>query len=130
MTKRNNVTGGENPPMSAEEREARLLSTAGLAARAGKTVYGTGIICESLRRGQILLVLEASDTSDNTHKRLSDKTAYYEVPIVRLSTADGEKLALAFGKRDGKLAAVGITDSGIIRAMKKYLPSSVEDTAN
>ena len=123
MTKQNNA------PLTDGEREDRLLSTAGLAARAGKTVFGTGLICEHLRKGQILLVLEASDTSDNTHKRLSDKSAFYEVPIVRLA-ADGERLAKAFGKRDGKLAAVGITDGGIIRAMKKYLPSSVEDTAN
>ena len=123
MTKQNDA------PMTDTEREERLLSTAGLAARAGKTVPGTGLVCEQLRRGQILLVLEASDTSENTHKRLSDKTAFYGVPLVRLSVG-GERLALAFGKRDGKLAAVGITDRGIIRAMKKYLPSSVEDAAN
>ena len=124
MTKQNNA------PLTDAEREERLLSTAGLAARAGKAVLGTGLICEHLRKGKILLVIEASDTSDNTSKRLSDKTAFYLVPLVRLSGVDSERLAKAFGKRDGKLAAVGITDSGIIRAMKKYLPSSVEDTAN
>ena len=120
MTKQSNV------PLSEEDREARLLSTAGLAARAGKTVLGTGLICENLRKGQILLVLEASDTSDNTHKRISDKTSFYGVPLVRLR-ANGERLAFAFGKRDGVIAAVGITDSGIIRALTKYLPSGSEE---
>ena len=112
------------PPLSCEEREKRLLSTAGFAARAGKVVPGTGLICENLRKGQILLVLEAADTSDNTHKRLGDKTSFYEVPLVRLN-ADSEALAHAFGKRDGKLAAVGLTDAGIVRALQKYLPESI-----
>ena len=108
-------------PLSDEEREKRLLSTAGFAARAGKIVPGTGLICEHLRKGLILLVLEASDTSENTHKRLCDKTAFYSVPLLRLS-ADTETLAAAFGKKGGKIAAVGITDEGIVRAMQKYIP--------
>jgi ribosomal protein L7Ae-like RNA K-turn-binding protein len=111
--------------LSREECEARLLSTAGFAARAGRIVFGTEMICDNLRRGEILLVLEASDTSDNTHKRLSDKTAFYAVRHVRLDAA-GDRLATAFGERGGKIAAVGITDSGIIRAIEKYLPPSAE----
>ena len=109
-----------------EEREARLLSTAGLAARARKTVIGTTLICDGIRTGQILLILEASDSFDNTHKRLSDKATFYGVPLYRLSV-DGERLASSFGKRDGRIAAVGITDSGIIRAMKKYLPEEPQN---
>ena len=107
--------------LSPEEREKRLLSTAGFAARAGKIVPGAELICEHLRKGEILLVFEAADTSDNTHKRLSDKTSFYGVRLVRLSVS-GERLATAFGKKGGKLAAVGITDSGILRAIEKYLP--------
>lgn len=107
--------------LTEEEREARLLSTAGLAARARRTVIGTDQICDALRAGQVKLVLEASDTSDNTHKRLTDKTSYYGVPLCRVKT-DCAGLAGAFGKRNGSVAAVGITDSGIVRAMEKYLP--------
>ena len=103
------------------ERERKLLSTAGLAARARRTVIGTDQICDALRAGQVKLVLEASDTSDNTHKRLTDKTSYYGVPLYRVKT-DCAGLAGAFGKRNGSVAAVGITDSGIVRAMEKYLP--------
>ena len=114
------------PALSEEEREKRLLLTAGLAARARRAVFGTDMICDGLRAGQILFVLEASDTSDNTHKRLADKTAYYEVPLCRVG-ASCEALALAFGKRNGQIAAVGITDSGIIRAMQKYLPDGEKD---
>lgn len=105
-----------------EEREKRLLSTAGLAARARRTVIGTDQICDALREGQVCFVLEASDTSDNTHKRLSDKTAYYDVPLCRVG-ANCEELARAFGKHHGSIAAVGITDAGIVRAMEKYLPA-------
>lgn len=113
--------------LTDEEREKRLLSTAGLAARARKAVMGTDQVCEAIRRGQVCLVLEASDASENTKKRLSDKTAYYSVPLCRLK-ADCESLAQAFGKRSGSIAAVGITDLGIVRAMKKHLPKESNDS--
>ena len=111
----------QNEANTASEREKKLLSTAGLAARARKTLIGTELILEGIRRGSVSLVLEAGDTSENTHKRLSDKTAYYGVALVRLS-ADGEALANAFGKKNGKIAAVAITDAGIVKALGKYLP--------
>ena len=113
--------------LTDEEREKRLLSTAGLAARARNAVMGTDQVCESIRQGQVRFVLEASDASENTKKRLFDKTAYYGIPLCRLK-ADCEALAQAFGKRNGSIAAVGITDDGIIQAMKKYLPKESKDS--
>ena len=113
--------------LSDAEREERLLSTGGLAARMRRAVIGTDQVCEALRLGQVCIVLEASDTSENTKKRLSDKALYYGVPLYRLS-ADCETLARAFGKRSGSVAAVGIIDSGIVKAMKKYLPQDFCDS--
>ena len=101
--------------------EARLLSTAGFAARSGKILFGTNQICDALRRGTQMLVLEACDTSENTAKRLFDRCSYYRTPHHRLSFTDGEALAHSFGKK-GQMAAVGITDPGIISALGKYLP--------
>ena len=63
----------------------KLLTTLGLCAKARKLVYGTEQICDALREGKtVCLVLEASDTSPNTHKRLTDRTAYYRVRHVRI----------------------------------------------
>ena len=63
-------------------KEKKCLSTLGLCARAGKLAVGTPQICERLRSHpeQIVLVLEAADTSPNTHKRLTDRCAYYHTP--------------------------------------------------
>ena len=70
--------------------EEKLLSTLGLCARARKLVTGTPMICEALRKGgkaPVLAVVEAADTSANTHERLLSKCTYYRVPHYRI-TAD------------------------------------------
>ena len=126
MTK---ITHNEIPALSDEEREKRLLSTAGFARRAGKIAMGTQLLCESMRRNEVLLVIEAADTSDNTHKRITDKAAFYRVPCVRLSTVTSAMLGTAFGK-SGLLSAVGITEAGFVRACEKYLPKAVPEEAN
>lgn len=110
--------------MSAPSPEEKLLSTVGLCARARKLVMGTPMVCEALRKGgktPVLAVLEASDTSDNTHDKLLSKCSYYRVPLYRL-TADTERLARAIGKT-GAVAAVGITDESLLKALSRYLPA-------
>ena len=120
MTK---ITPDEIPALSDAEREKRLLSTAGFARRAGKIAMGTQLLCESMRRNEVLLVIEASDTSDNTHKRITDKVAFYGVPYVRLSTVTASEMGAAFGKT-GALGVVGITEAGFVRACQKYFPEA------
>ncbi len=107
----------------------KLKMTIGLAAKAGKAVYGTPLICESLRaKGakKCVLVLEGSDTSENTHKRLADKCAFYEVELVRLPIGMAE-LSEAVGKKSS-VAAVGIRDDGlagaILAKLKELSPQS------
>lgn len=98
--------------------QKNLLSTLGLCARARALVVGTPLICEALRAGdgRVLCVLEAADTSANTHKRLTDKCVYYRVPLRRLE-AGGAELGRAIGKT-GVVAAVGVTDPGLFRALR------------
>ena len=100
----------------------RLLSGLGLCVKAGKVVFGVPMICEAMRKGgkgSPRLVLEALDTSDNTHKKLSDKCSYYGVRLVRLE-CDGVALAAAVGK-SAQLGAVAVTDQGLIRMLEKYI---------
>lgn len=99
----------------------KLLMTVGLAARARRIVFGTDRVCESLRdvKDPTVLVIEARDTSDNTHKKLTDKCKYYGVKLVRIE-ANTEELGHAVGKTSAT-AAVGITDSGIAKAICKKL---------
>ena len=83
------------------------------------------MICEALKKRGVrnaqdeetaIIVVEASDTSENTHKRIADRTAYYGVPVVRLSL-DSEALATAVGKRGGAVGAVCVTDQNLAAAI-------------
>lgn len=109
--------------MSGSVAEDKLLSTLGLCARARKLVTGTPMVCEALRTGgktPVLAVLEASDTSENTHGKLASKCTYYRVPLYRIA-ADTARLAHAVGKT-GAVAAVGVTDENLFKALARYLP--------
>lgn len=104
------------------EREERLLSGLGLCVKAGRVIFGAPMICEALKKsgaGKPTLVLEAADTSENTHKRITDKCTYYRVRHIRLGCG-GEELSAALGKTSF-LAAVAVTDEGMTRLLEPYL---------
>lgn len=103
--------------------EKNLLGFIGLCRGAGKAVIGTDMVCEHLRKcakkqrkdGEVdVIVVEASDTSENTHKKISDKCIYYNVEHIRLA-ATCEALGKAVGKRS--TAAVAIADPNFCRAV-------------
>lgn len=109
-----------NTDQDKNKKNEHLLSTIGLCARAGRLVIGTPMVCEALRKaGAVAGVLEASDTSDNTHKKLSDKCGFYHTPLYRVS-AEGAALGHAVGKT-GIVAAVAVTDKSLMQAIEKYL---------
>ena len=107
-----------------EANEKKLLGSLGLCARAGKLIFGVPMICDAMRRGGMgapRIVLEASDTSENTHKKISDKCNYYQVRQVRL-TCDGASLASALGKTSS-LAAVAVADPSFCTLIESALNS-------
>lgn len=98
----------------------KTLQALGLCAKARRLVTGTPMICEALRGKQKpFLVLTASDNSENTDKKLADKTAFYGVRTARLS-CDGEALAAAVGK-SGRVAAVAVCDENLSRLVENTL---------
>lgn len=102
--------------------EMRILRALGLCARARKLIFGVPMICEAMRGGTKnypLLVLEASDTSENTHKKIADKAAFYKVRTVRLN-CDGATLASALGKTSS-LGAVAIIDAQMCKMVEQYI---------
>ena len=98
-----------------------LLGALGLCKRAGVLVCGTPMICAALREGRKkpLLVVMASDASEGTRKRLSDKCAFYETVLVAADVG-GETLAAAVGKT-GFLAAVAVTDRSLAELVSNKL---------
>ncbi len=104
------------------DAEQKLLSSLGLCMRARKLIVGVPMIVDAMRKGgrnTPVLVLEARDTSEATHKKITDKTAYYQIRTVRLN-CDGATLASALGKTSS-LAAVAVTDIQMCRMIEKYI---------
>ncbi|WP_342662637.1 YlxQ family RNA-binding protein [Halalkalibacillus halophilus] len=93
------------------------LNLLGIALRANKLVLGESSIVEAVRQNQAKLVLIASDASDNTKKKLSDKSTSYQVPYIVVE--DRHTLSKAIGK-DGRVA-VAITDQGFANKLKQLL---------
>ena len=98
----------------------KVLKFLGLAAKAGRTVSGVSLICTALSRAARdktpqLLVL-ACDASENSRKRITDRAAYYGVPVC-FPAIDCAMLAHVTGKRDGLTAAVGITEPHLAAAI-------------
>ena len=105
--------------------EKKLLSSIGLCVRAGKVIFGVPMICEAMRRGganKPVVVFEASDTSENTHKKITDKCSYYNAKHIRLE-CDGVTLAASLGK-SSSLGAVAIADEKMSRVTEKYIKTT------
>ncbi len=99
--------------------DTRILGSLGLCSKAGKLIFGVPMIIEAMQKGKkVFLVIEAGDTSDNTHKRISDKCSFYGVEKIRLDISGGD-LASAVGK-SSSLAAIAITDEGFYKMVGKY----------
>lgn len=98
---------------------AGVLRALGLCKRAGALVCGTPMICTSLREGKKrpIIVVMASDVSEGTRKKLTDKCAFYKTRLVTVD-ASGETLAAAVGKT-GVLASVAVTDENLAELVKK-----------
>ena len=103
-----------------ETAEIRL-TTLGLAVKAGKTVFGTEMVCEALKNKKVSAVIAASSVSENTAKRLSDRCAFYGVPLYFCS-ADTAELGRAVGK--GPTAAVAICDASLAKAVTSTIRKS------
>ena len=105
--------------------EAKLLSSLGLGMRAGAVIAGVPLICTAMKGGgqkKPITVFEASDSSENTHKRISDRCSFYGVKHIRLE-CDGMALASAIGK-SAPVAAVAVTDANLCRLAEKYIRSA------
>ncbi len=109
----------------SKANEQRILQCLGLCRRAGKTVMGVPMICDALRQGGAsapVSVWEAGDTSENTHKRITDKCAYYQVKHIRLACGSAD-LAAALGK-SSSLAAVAVTDREMSHMVEQHLAAT------
>ena len=103
------------------EIERKALGLLGFAVRARAAAIGVPLVCEALKKAhngtknKRFIVLEAADTSPNTHKRITDRTAYYGVPLQRLCL-DAAALGAAVGKT-ACVGAVAVLDENLAAAI-------------
>lgn len=96
---------------------AKWASLLGLANRAGKVTTGEELTVKEIQRGQAKLVLLSADASRNTEKKITDKAAFYHVPVCRVENRT--ILGHAIGKDARVVAAV--SDAGFAKKLKALI---------
>lgn len=97
--------------------ERKILSLLGLCQRAGKLVSGELSCITAIRNKSAKLIILANDASENTVKKFSDKTCYYNIKLCRISTKF--EIGKALGKKERTIVA--ITDKGFAEEVLKIL---------
>lgn len=104
--------------MNNEDKKA--LSLLSLAAKAGKVVSGGYMTVNSIADGRACLVIIASDASENTKKKFTNKCHYYNVPCKVF--VDSDTLGRQIGKQSRIVVAV--TDDGLAGQIAKRICSN------
>ena len=96
---------------------SKTVSLIGFATKARKLLFGTELTVGTVRKGRngVLLMLYASDASENTKKRVCNCGAYYKVPVIELEQ-NASELARITGKLHA-VAVIGVTDEGFAKAI-------------
>ncbi|MCR5748024.1 MAG: ribosomal L7Ae/L30e/S12e/Gadd45 family protein [Lachnospiraceae bacterium] len=95
----------------------KVLQVLSLAMKAGRIVSGETAVLNAIRNGSASLVIIASDASQGTSKKFTDKSTYYEVPYRIYGTK--ELLAHSIGREIRSVIAV--CDEGFAGSVLKRL---------
>ena len=104
----------------------KIGNVLGLAQKAGALCAGSELVLESVRKRRALYVYISSDASENTVKKLYDKTAFYSVPATKLDLTMDE-LAHCVGLLR-PTAAVSLTNINFLKLMEKCLKDGDDTT--
>ncbi|TFE03459.1 YlxQ family RNA-binding protein [Jeotgalibacillus sp. R-1-5s-1] len=100
--------------------QSKWMSLLGLATRAGKVISGEELVVKEIRSNKAKLVLLSEDASLNTTKKVTDKAAYYRVPVRKV--ADRYLLGQLIGK-DARVT-VAVLDKGFAEKLITLLDES------
>lgn len=93
----------------------KFLFMLGLCRKAGQMIIGTDLVTKSLPSGKVKLVIYASDASDNTKKRVTDKCTFYKVRCMESSFLANE-ISDSIGKA-GNICVLGITNGNFSKEL-------------
>lgn len=97
----------------------RLLSFMGICRRAGKLVIGNDPVKESIETDKALLVLIASDISQNTLKKIKPVIEDSSVPCYTINRTKDE-ISFSLGKA---CAILAVTDKGFADKFTELIKS-------
>ncbi|MCE7794564.1 YlxQ family RNA-binding protein [Salipaludibacillus sp. CUR1] len=89
----------------------------GLMQRAGKLVTGEELVVKSIQNNKVHLVIVASDASDNTKKKITDKCTYYNIPYIIFENRF--VIGQAIGKAER--VAVAVQDKGFANKFRSKI---------
>ena len=95
----------------------RLLSFLGLCKRAGCLISGAETVTRAITERKAVLVLYASDTSENSLKGVLKAAESARIPAYRLSRSK-EELSFALGKH---CAVICTTDAGFAKKITELM---------
>ncbi|MDD8048826.1 MAG: ribosomal L7Ae/L30e/S12e/Gadd45 family protein [Thomasclavelia sp.] len=93
-----------------------ILNLLGLCSRSGNIATGD-ILIKNIRKRSVYFVIIASDASENTKKKISDKCKFYNINYIIEGTSF--ELSKAIGKENRM--AVGITNRGFTKKLKEKI---------
>ena len=93
-----------------------VLNLLGLARRASRLTTGDQFVLSAILTGEAKLVFVASDASANTRKKFSDKSSYYQVPLVTMFSKMDLSQAIGSDR-----AMIAVTDAGFAKKMQELL---------
>ncbi|WP_025028664.1 YlxQ family RNA-binding protein [Caldalkalibacillus mannanilyticus] len=91
----------------------KLYQMLGMAMRARKLIAGEELVISAIRQKKVHLVFISQDASDNTMKKVKDKSTYYKVALITVDSR--EELGQAIGK--DQRVVVGVIDQGFAKQM-------------
>lgn len=79
-------------------------------------VSGEEQVLGAIRNRKACLVIIATDASENTMKKVTEKARYYRIPCI--AVGDRYKLGHAIGK--GERVLLAVTDRGFAKGLMRY----------
>lgn len=103
--------------------KSKLMTMLGFAKKSGKLSSGEGITLENIKKNKALVVVLASDASDNTAKRIKDKAKYRDILVTEMLSRKEIGQATGVGER----VVVSITDQDFANSIKTILGGSMHE---
>ena len=103
-----------------ENSRKKLSGVIGLARKAGAISIGTESVIETIRKKKAVCVYLSSDASQNTKKKLYDKTAFYNIQL-KLLPLTMDELAHCTGYSHSTAVVISLTSKNFLKLINDYL---------